>query len=97
VDTGVGLVLTAGTLTFGNAWYQDNQLDWRVPVATLLAAGMVTGVEKASPFASTALGAMVLIGAVTFTPKNGVSCIQEAANILNGKSVKAKETGKKKR
>jgi hypothetical protein len=83
MDAGTGLVLAAGTLTFGNEWYQTHQLNWRVPVATLLAAGAVSGVSKASPKGSTALGFMVLIGAVV-TPFRGKSPAEELASIVSG-------------
>jgi hypothetical protein len=83
MDTGTGLVLAAGTLTFGNEWYQTGKMNWRVPIATLLAAGAVSGVSKASPKGSTALGFMVLIGAVV-TPFKGRSPAEELATIVSG-------------
>jgi hypothetical protein len=83
MDAGTGLVVTAGTLTFGNEWFQTGKLNWRVPIATLLAAGAIGGVSKASPKGSAALGVMVLIGALV-TPFHGKAPIGLAADILNG-------------
>jgi hypothetical protein len=83
MDTGTGLVLAAGTLTFGNEWYQTGKINWRVPIATLLAAGAVGGVANAAPKGGVALGFMVLIGAVV-TPFKGKSPAEEVASIVSG-------------
>jgi hypothetical protein len=89
-DTGMKLVLLAGTLTFANEWLQTQQINWRVPVATAFAAVAVAGVGKVSPGGATSLGLMALIVAAA-TPLNGVSPIQELGAVIN-KSPAAKPT-----
>jgi hypothetical protein len=76
MDTGVGLVLAAGTMTFGNEWLQTQGLNFRVPIATLLLAGMDGALSALSPKAGVAFGAIVFIGALT-VPLNGKSPISE--------------------
>lgn len=99
MDTGTGLVIAAGTLTFGNEWYQTKsysgkrQLNWKVPIATLLAAGAVEGVAKASPKGSAALGFMVLIGALV-TPYRGKAPVSLIADILGKTNSFVKPKGK---
>ena len=48
-DTGMKLVLLAGGLTLSNEWLQTREINWRVPVATVLAAAVASGVGKVSP------------------------------------------------
>jgi hypothetical protein len=84
-DTGMKLVLVAGTLTFSNEWLQSHELNWRVPVATVLAAVAVAGVGAITPGAGTGLGLMALIVAAT-TPLKGKSPIQQIASVVNAKS-----------
>lgn len=79
------LVLTAGTLTFINEWVQTKEINWRVPVATVLAAAAVAGVGTVSPGGATSLGVMALIVAAA-TPLNGKSPIQEIALVVNQRS-----------
>lgn len=73
------IVLTAGTITFANEWYQLRKIDWRVPVATFIAAAGIDVLSSVSPGGATALAVMVLIGAAT-TTYNG----QSAAGVLSG-------------
>jgi hypothetical protein len=82
-DTGMKLVLLAGTLTLGNEWLQTRELNWRIPVATVLAAAATAGVGKISPGGGTSLGVMALIVAAA-TPLNGKSPIQEIGTVVNG-------------
>jgi hypothetical protein len=86
-DTGMKLVLLAGTLTFGNEWLQTHEVNWRVPVATVLAAAAVAGVGKVSSGGATSLGAMALIVAAA-TPLNGKSPIQQISSVVNGSPLK---------
>ena len=80
--TGMKLVLLAGTLSFGNEWLQTRQLNWRVPVATVLAAAAVSGLGNVSPNGATSVGVMALIVAAA-TPLNGKSPIQEIGGFIN--------------
>lgn len=73
---GPAMVLGAGLMTFGNEWLQTNQLNWRVPVATLLGAGAVGLVGAVAPGAGNGLGALVLIAAAV-TRLNGKSPLEE--------------------
>jgi hypothetical protein len=84
-DTGMKLVLVAGVMTFGNEWYQTHEVNWRVPVATVLAAAAVGAIGKASPNGGAGLGVMALIVAAT-TRLNGRSPVQELASVVNKSS-----------
>jgi hypothetical protein len=81
-DTGMKLVLAAGTLTFGNEWWQTKKVNWRVPVATVLAAAATSGLGKVSPNGGTGIGVMALIVAAT-TPLNGKSPVQQINSVVN--------------
>jgi hypothetical protein len=74
-------VLAAGTLTFGNEWLQTGQVNWRVPIATLLGAGAIGAVGVLSASAANALGVMVFIAAASMR-SNGKSAIDEFASNL---------------
>jgi hypothetical protein len=76
MDTGVGFCLAAGAMTFGNEWLQTGGLNWRVPIATVLVAGLDGALSALSPTAGIAFGAIVFIGALT-VPLNGKSPIDE--------------------
>lgn len=88
-DTGMKLVLLAGTLTFSNEWLQTREINWRIPVATVLAAAATAGVGRISPGGATSLGVMALIVAAA-TPLNGRSPIQEVGAVVNGSPPKRK-------
>ena len=81
-DTGMKLVFLAGTLSFSNEWLQTKQVNWRIPVATALAAAAVSGLGNISPNGATSLGVMALIVAAA-TPLNGKSPIQEIGAFIN--------------
>lgn len=83
------LVLLAGTLTFSNDWLQTHEINWRVPVATVLAAAATAGIGRVSPGGATSLGVMALIVAAA-TPLNGKSPIQQIGDVVNGSPVKRK-------
>lgn len=79
------LVLAAGTLTFANDWVQTRAINWRIPVATVLAAAAVAGIGKVSSGGATSLGVMAVIVAAA-TPLNGKSPIQEIAAVVGTRS-----------
>lgn len=85
------LVLLAGTLTFTNDWLQTREINWRVPVATVLAAAATAGVGRVSPGGATSLGVMALIVAAA-TPLNGKSPIQQINSVVNGSPSKGKSS-----
>lgn len=78
---GPALVLTAGALTFGNEWLQTDQINWRVPVATVFGAAAMAAIGVISVNAANSLGVMVLIAAAS-TRFNGKSAFQELSSTL---------------
>ena len=73
-STAAGIILIAGGITFTNEWYQDNHhINWRVPIATVLAAAIFDGLAKLDDKAAIGVAVMVLIGAFV--------------NKVNGKSI----------
>lgn len=76
-----GLMLLAGTISFGNEWIQTGKPNFRIPIATLVAALFLDGVEKFAPKAATGLAIIVFI-TVLATPFQGKSPLQEAASVL---------------
>jgi len=78
---GPPLVLAAGAITFGNEWMQTGNVNWRVPIATLLGAGAIGVIGMASASAGTTLGVMVFIAAATIR-SNGKSAIDELSSNL---------------
>lgn len=81
---GPGLVLAAGTVTFGNEWIQTGKANWRVPVATLIAAWVFTGIDRISSGASTGLGALAFITALSVSPSGAKSPLTELQSISKG-------------
>ncbi len=76
-----GVMLVVGTISFGNEWIQTAKPNWKIPVATLIAAWMLDGVEKVSPQAAIGLAYIALI-TVLLTPLNGKSPLQEMLTVL---------------
>lgn len=85
------LVLLAGTLTFANEWVQTQSINWRIPVATVLAAAATASVGKLSPGGAAGLGVMALVVAAT-TPFNGKSPVQAVSGLINGSPATVKTT-----
>jgi hypothetical protein len=79
--TATGIILVAGTMTFSNEWYQTGQVNWRIPVATVLAAAVFDGFAKVSSNAATGMAVIVLIGAST-TRFNGRSVADTVAELF---------------
>jgi hypothetical protein len=77
-----GIVLAAGTMTFANEWLQQpDTINWRIPVATLLGAGMMDFLSRLDNGAAVGLSIMIFIGAAV-TPFNGVSAADEIYRTL---------------
>ena len=76
------IILTAGTITFANEWYQTKKVDWKVPVATLLAAAIFDGLALVDSKAATSLAVIAFIGAIT-TSFNGKSAAGTLAGLFN--------------
>lgn len=77
-NTATVLVLTAGTITFTNEWYQTREVNWRVPVATALLAAIFDGLAHIDQNAATSLSIMVLLGALV-TKFGGKSAADQIA------------------
>jgi hypothetical protein len=70
--TSTVIILVAGSMTFVNEWYQTNEINWKVPIATALGAALFEGFAKVSDKGATGLAVIVLIGAFV-TRMNGKS------------------------
>jgi hypothetical protein len=81
MGAGPGLVLAAGTITFGNEWIQTGKLNFRVPVATIFASLLFTGIDKVSANATTGLGVLVLTASLMTPLGGGKSPLQELQSI----------------
>ena len=88
-ETATYIILTAGGMTFVNEWYQTGTVNWRVPVATMLAAAVFDGLSKIDDKAATALAVMALLVAAT-TKFGGKSVSETVADIF--KSTTTKQT-----
>ncbi len=73
-----GVVLAIGGVTIVNQTVlNDKPMNWRIPIATGIAAGFFAGLEKAWPDAATALAYMAL-GTILLTRINGVKSPTES-------------------
>jgi hypothetical protein len=80
-NTATGIILLAGTITFANEWYQTHEVNWRVPVATVLVAAAFDGLAHIDSHAAVGLSIMVLIGA-SVTKFNGKSAADTMAQLF---------------
>lgn len=76
-----GIILTAGGISFTNAWLQTGQPNFRIPVATLGTSLFFMGLEKVYPKAATGLATIALI-TVLVTPLNGKSPMQTLLDVM---------------
>lgn len=76
-----GLILLGGTISFGNEWVQTSKPNFRIPVATLVAALFLDGVERLYPKAATGLATIAFI-TILLTPFHGKSPLGEALSVL---------------
>lgn len=89
------IILAAGTMTFANEWYQTKEVNWRVPVATLLIAAIFDGLAKLDDKAATSLSIIAFIGAAT-AEFNGKSAASTVAGLFSSSPSKAKPAAKTK-
>jgi hypothetical protein len=75
-------------MTFVNEWYQTGKINWRVPIATMLAAAIMDGVAHVDSKAATGLSVMVLLAAVT-TRFNDKSVIDTVSSTLGSATTPA--------
>jgi hypothetical protein len=84
-----GIVLTAGTITFANEWYVTGKPNWKVPIATLLAAAVFDGLANVDEKAATGIAVIVLMGAF-LTKFNGKSVSDTVAGMFTQATAKPK-------
>jgi glucokinase len=84
VATATGIILIAGTITFANEWYQTKVINWRVPVATTLAALVFDGIAHVNDHAATGLAVMALLVAM-LTRFNGKSVADTVTELFGKK------------
>jgi len=84
------MIITAGTVTFTNEWYQTKNLDWKVPIVTLFLAAAFDGLAKINDKAATGIAAIAMIGAFT-TKFNGKSAIDTLGGLVSQPPTKAKQ------
>lgn len=75
------IVLTAGGMTFTNQWYQTRNLDWKVPVATVILAAGVDVFSKLDEKGAVILAALIFVGAAT-TKFNGRSPVNLVSQLI---------------
>lgn len=83
----IGPILAVGAITLGNETILNNKpVDWRIPVATGIAASVFALVEKPFPKASVALAYVSLV-TVLFTRINPTTPApaESLAKFINGK------------
>jgi glucokinase len=90
-----GIILVAGTITFSNEWYQTGKINWRVPVATVLAAAVFDGLAHIDDRAAVGLAIIVLMGAAV-TEFGGKSASATVASFFQQSAAGTKTTTKKK-
>jgi hypothetical protein len=93
VEFASGIVVFSGTMTFANEWYQTKQINWRVPVATLLLGAAFDGLSKLDNQIANMLAVMVFIGAGS-TEFNGKSAFDTLANLYPPGGLKAQPAPK---
>jgi hypothetical protein len=84
-NTATVIILTAGTITFANQWYQTKEINWKVPLATVLGAALFDGLAHVNSKIATGLSVMVLLGALV-TKFNGKSAADTLAATFKLKS-----------
>jgi PPE-repeat protein len=89
-STATGLVLIAGTATFATEWYNTGKVNFKVPIATLLAAAVFDGLAKLDDKAAVGLSVLVLLGALT-TKWGGRSAVETVAAVFTEQTEKKKQ------
>ncbi len=78
-----GIILLAGTITFGNEWLQLGKPNWRIVLGTLGSAVVFAGLEKLDEQAAVGLAAIVMITVLVGGVTPGVkSPAQEVLSLL---------------
>lgn len=74
----------AGGITFTNQWYQTRNIDWKVPVATLILAAGIDVLANIDKTGANILSVMVLLGAAT-TKYNNHSAVDTVTALVQSK------------
>jgi hypothetical protein len=82
-NTATGIILIAGTTTFATEWYNTKKVNFKIPVATLLAAAIFDGFAKLDDKAAIGVSVIVLLGAFT-TKWGGKSAAETLATAMRG-------------
>jgi hypothetical protein len=82
-NTGAALALVGGAITFSNEWLSGNVVNWRILVATPLAAGFLFGVGEISEPIATGLG-IAILATCLFTPFASGSSPVNTLNAIAG-------------
>jgi glucokinase len=90
-NTATVIVLSAGTITFANDWYQTHHVNWKIPLATILAGLVLDGIAHVNDHAATGLAVIVMIGALT-TKFGGKSVADTLAETFGKQPAKTPST-----
>jgi len=77
-----GIVITAGSMTFINEWYQTRQINWRIPIATLFLGAGMDVISAIDDKIANMLAIIILIGAGV-TEFNGKSAFDTLSDLFN--------------
>lgn len=80
-NTATVIIITAGSITFVNEWYQTRKINWRVPVATMIVGAIFDGLSRIDDKAATGLAVIAFLAAVT-TEFNGKSMADTLAGLF---------------
>jgi hypothetical protein len=75
-----GIILAVGSISFGNQLFINHDLDFKIPVATAVAAVILAGVEHVSAPLATGIAWIALI-TISLTRVNGKA--SPAENLIN--------------
>lgn len=90
-----GIILAVGGITLANqVIFNDEEMNWRIPIATGIAAVMFTGIEKANEQAAVGLAYLALVAVVFTRVVPGIPSPTESA--LKWWNTPAKSTSGKK-
>lgn len=90
--TATSIVLTAGTITFANEWWQAREIEWRIPIATVFAAAIFEGLASVDAQAATGIAVIILLASLT-TRVHGKSIADSVGDVFNAKPPKAVPKG----
>lgn len=85
-----GIVITAGTISFTNAWLHSGEPNFKIAIATFGAALIIDAVERLNTQAGMGLAVIMLITVVLTPTKNGgESPAARAASLVVAKPSKS--------